>query len=232
MLQKRSANKRGHSDRGWLDSYHTFSFANYHDPAHMGFRALSVINEDRVAPGQGFGTHGHEDMEIISYVLEGELAHKDSLGNEAVLRPGEFQCMTAGTGIRHSEFNPSCVEPVHFYQIWILPAETGLAPSYGQQAFPQAELQGRLRVVASPNGRDGSLIIHQDAEVFLTSLAAGNEVTHSIKPGRHAWVQVLRGAVSVNDVPLSAGDAVSASEENKLTIRAESPAEVMVFDLP
>jgi redox-sensitive bicupin YhaK (pirin superfamily) len=232
MLKRRLASERGHSQHGWLDSYHTFSFADYYDPAHMGFRVLRVINEDRVAPGKGFGTHGHEDMEIISYVLEGELAHKDSLGNGAVLRPGEFQCMTAGSGIRHSEFNPSATEPVHFYQIWLLPDKTGLPPSYGQRTFPEAERQGRLRVVASPDGRDRSLTIHQNAEVFLTSLAAGDQVTHALPPGRHAWVQVLRGAARVNELPLKAGDAVAASNESALAIRADGPAEVMLFDLP
>src|SRR5947209_11283362 len=219
MLKKRPANERGGGDHGWLNTRHTFSFNDYHDPEYMGFRVLRVINEDRVQPGQGFGTHGHRDMEIISYVLEGELAHKDSLGTGSVLRPGEFQHMTAGTGIRHSEFNPSETELVHFYQIWIIPERQGLRPSYDQRAFPEGERRGRLRVVASPDGRDGSLTIRQDAEVFLASLD-GQEVTHELRPGRHAWVQVLRGAIQLGDLSLSAGDGAAVSDEPALTLLA------------
>jgi redox-sensitive bicupin YhaK (pirin superfamily) len=232
MIAVRRASERGHGQHGWLDTYHTFSFNDYYDPRQMGFRVLRVINEDRVEPGQGFGTHGHRDMEIISYVLDGALAHRDSLGNGSVLRPGEFQCMTAGTGIRHSEFNPSDPEPVHFYQIWLLPDRPGLAPSYDQRAFPEEERRGRLRVVASPDGRDGSLTIHQDAEVFLSSLAAGERVTHELAPGRHAWLQVLRGSARLNRVPLASSDGAAVSDESSLTVLATETCEVMLFDLP
>jgi quercetin 2,3-dioxygenase len=232
MLIRRTANERGHADHGWLDTHHTFSFADYYDPKHMGFRVLRVINEDRVAPGQGFGTHGHRDMEIVTYVLEGALAHKDSLGNGSVLRPGEFQRMTAGTGIRHSEFNPSETEPVHLYQIWILPERPGLTPSYEQRSFPDAERLGRLRLVASPDGRDGSLTIRQDAKVFLSSLGENQQVTHEFEPERHAWLQILRGAVELNGLDLTAGDGVAVSGEKVLRIHATKPSEVMLFDLP
>jgi redox-sensitive bicupin YhaK (pirin superfamily) len=231
MIKKRPASERGGGNHGWLDTRHTFSFSDYQDPEHMGFRALRVINEDRVQPGQGFGMHGHRDMEIISYVLEGGLGHKDSLGNGSVLGAGEFQCMTAGTGIRHSEFNPSATEPVHFYQIWILPDRAGHRPSYDQKSFPQAERQGRLRLVASPDGRDGSLTIHQDAEVFRSSLEEGQQVAHSLRSGRHAWLQILRGAVQLNGVALAAGDGAAVSDEAGLAITAAGPAEVMLFDL-
>jgi redox-sensitive bicupin YhaK (pirin superfamily) len=232
MIAVRRASERGHGQHGWLDTRHTFSFSDYHDPRHMGFRVLRVINEDRVAPGQGFGTHGHRDMEILSYVLDGALAHRDSLGNGSVLRPGEFQCMTAGTGIRHSEFNPSESEPVHFYQIWLLPDREGLTPRYDQRAFPEAERRGKLRVVASPDGRDGSLAIHQDAEVRLASLAAGEQVSRELAQGRHAWLQVLRGSAQLNGVPLATSDGAAASDESTLTVLANEPAEVMLFDLP
>ena len=232
MITKRAAAERGGGNHGWLNTRHTFSFSDYYDPAHMGFSALRVINEDRVAPGQGFGTHGHQDMEIISYVLEGELAHKDSLGHVEALRPSEFQCMTAGTGIRHSEFNPSATEPVHFYQIWILPDRAGHEPSYNQRTFPAAERQGQLRVVASPDGRDNSLTIHQNATVFLGALARGEQATQPLAPGRHAWLQVLRGSVQLNGVVLEVSDGAAVSDEASLTIRAVSAAEVMLFDLP
>ena len=232
MIAVRRASERGHGQHGWLDTHHTFSFNDYYDPRHMGFRVLRVINEDRVEPGQGFGTHGHRDMEIISYVLDGALAHRDSLGNESVLRPGEFQCMTAGTGIRHGEFNPSDSEPVHFYQIWLLPERQGLAPSYDQRMFPEDERRGRFRVVASPDGRDGSLTIHQNAEVLLTSLAAGERVMHELAPGRHAWLQVLRGSAQLNGVPLQTSDGAAVSDELSLTVLATEPCEVMLFDLP
>jgi redox-sensitive bicupin YhaK (pirin superfamily) len=231
MLQIRRAGERGHFNHGWLDTYHTFSFADYYDPDSMGFRALRVINEDRVAPGQGFGTHGHRDMEIVTIVLEGALEHRDSLGNGAVLPPGELQRMSAGTGIRHSEFNPSATEPVHLYQIWLLPDRQGLTPSYEQKAFPAAEKAGRFRLVASPDARDGSLAIHQDATLYLATLEKGQEVRHDLKPGRHAWLQVLRGAVAVNDQALSAGDGVAVSDEAALRVRATAPAEVLLFDL-
>ena len=232
MIKKRPASERGGGNHGWLDTRHTFSFNDYQDPEHMGFRALRVINEDRVQPGQGFGTHGHRDMEIISYVLEGALGHKDSLGNGSILRPGEFQCMTAGTGIRHSEFNPSQTEPVHFYQIWILPDRPNHPPSYHQKFFPEAERQGRLRLVAAPDGRDGSLTIHQDAEVFLSSLEGGQQVTHAMRPGRYAWLQILRGAVQLGGAALAAGDGAAVSDESFLAVTAAGPAELMLFDLP
>lgn len=232
MITIRPASERGHGQHSWLDTRHTFSFSDYRDPRHMGFRVLRVINEDRVEAGQGFGTHGHRDMEIISYVLEGALGHKDSLGNGSVLRPGDFQCMTAGTGIRHSEFNPSESETVHFYQIWLLPKQKGLPPRYDQRAFPEEERRGKLRVVASPDGRDGALTIHQDAEVLLASLAAGERVTHELAPGRHAWLQVLRGSVQLNGVPFATSDGAAVSEESSLTVLATESCEVMLFDLP
>ena len=232
MIRKRPAGERGGGDHGWLNTRHTFSFADYHDPEHMGFRVLRVVNEDRVAPGRGFGEHGHRDMEIISYVLEGALGHRDSLGHEAVLRPGEFQCMTAGTGIQHSEFNPSRTEAVHFYQIWLLPDRAGHAPRYDQRSFPEDERRGRLRLVASPDGRDGSLTIHQDAEVYLAALGSGDRVAHALRQGRYAWLQVLRGDVEVNGTSLAAGDGAAVGEESSLSVTAAAPAEVMLFDLP
>jgi redox-sensitive bicupin YhaK (pirin superfamily) len=232
MITKRPALERGGGNHGWLDTRHTFSFSDYHDPAHVGFRALRVINEDRVKPGQGFGMHGHRDMEIISYVLEGELGHKDSLGHGSVLRPGEFQCMTAGTGIRHSEFNPSASEPVHFYQIWILPDRPGHVPSYDQKSFPEAERLGGPRLVASVGGRDGSLNIHQDADVFVCSLTAGQHMAHSLRSGRFAWLQVVRGAVQLNEVALAAGDGAAVSDEDSLNVSAAGSAEMLLFDLP
>jgi quercetin 2,3-dioxygenase len=231
MLQVRKSLDRGHADHGWLNTYHTFSFADYEDPAQMGFRSLRVINEDRVAAGMGFGTHGHRDMEIISYVLEGALEHKDSMGNGSVLRPGEFQRISAGTGVRHSEFNPSATEGVHFYQIWLLPRSNGIQPSYEQKFFPAEEKQGRLRLVGSPDGADGSLNIHQDAKVFLSTLAAGESVSHDLPPGRHAWLQVLRGRASANGTLLETSDGLAVSNERRLTITGEHAAEVMLFDL-
>jgi redox-sensitive bicupin YhaK (pirin superfamily) len=232
MFRIRKALDRGHFDHGWLNTYHTFSFADYLDPDHMSFRALRVINEDRVQAGMGFGSHGHRDMEIISYVLEGELAHKDSMGNGSILRPGEFQRMSAGSGIRHSEFNPSATEPVHFYQIWLLPQSKGIEPSYEQKFFPEDEKRGKLRVVASPDGAGGSLRIHQDARVYLSTLHPGESVRHEIRPGRHAWLQVLRGRVDVNGHLLQTSDGLAVSDEPGLTVVAEEPAEVMLFDLP
>jgi quercetin 2,3-dioxygenase len=233
MLTIRNASDRGHADHGWLNTYHTFSFADYYDPEQMGFRALRVINEDRVAPGMGFGTHSHRDMEIISYVLEGALEHKDSMGNGSVLRPGEFQRMSAGTGVRHSEFNPSKTEPVHFYQIWLLPRATGIAPSYEQKLFPSGELRGRLRLVASPDGADGSLTIYQDARVYLATLDAGGAVNHELPPGRFAWLQVVRGRLKVNGLDLDTSDGLAVDEESHLEISAagSEPAELMLFDL-
>jgi redox-sensitive bicupin YhaK (pirin superfamily) len=231
MIQLRPSAERGHFNHGWLDTYHTFSFADYYDPAHMGFRSLRVINDDRVAPGQGFGMHGHRDMEIVTYILEGSLEHKDSMGNGSILRAGELQRMTAGTGVRHSEFNPSRSEPVHLYQIWLLPERTGLKPSYDQKAFAQNERQGKLRLVASPDGGDGSLTIHQDARLYLSILQEGEVVAHPLHPGRHAWVQVLRGNVDLNGHALFAGDGAAVSEEEKLVIESQDVSEILLFDL-
>jgi redox-sensitive bicupin YhaK (pirin superfamily) len=233
MITVRRSDERGHFDHGWLDTRHTFSFADYHDPEHMGFRGLRVVNEDRVRPGEGFPTHGHRDMEILSYVLEGALAHKDSTGGQGVLRPGEVQRMSAGTGVRHSEFNGSKDEPVHFLQIWILPDREGHAPSYEQKPFPEAEKRSRLLLVASPGGEDGALRIHADARVYATVLADEETVRHALAPGRHAWVQVVRGELTVNGQALRAGDgaAVSAEREVVLEGRGAARAEALLFDL-
>jgi redox-sensitive bicupin YhaK (pirin superfamily) len=231
MITVRPANERGHADHGWLDTYHTFSFSSYRDPRHMRFRALRVMNEDVVAPGQGFGTHPHDNMEIVTYVLSGALEHRDSMGNGEVLRPGEFQRMSAGTGITHSEFNPSASEPVHLYQIWLFPAQKGIEPSYEQTRFDESERHNHLRLVASPDAADGSLTIHTDARVYLASLDAGQQVTQELAPGRHAWLQVLRGAVTLNGQPLATSDGAAVSEEITLAIAATEAAEVMLFDL-
>lgn len=231
MIRIRRGRDRGHANHGWLDTRHTFSFASYQDPQHMRFRSLRVMNEDIVAPGQGFGTHPHHDMEIVTYVLEGALEHKDSMGNGEVLRPGEFQRMSAGTGITHSEFNPSSAEPVHLYQIWLLPERQGIEPSYEQKQFPQEERRNQLRLVAAPNAEHGSLLIHQDARIYLSSLDEGKQVSHAVKPGRHAWLQVLRGAISLNGHDLAASDGAAVSEEPLLTVVASKPAEIMLFDL-
>ncbi len=230
-IRVRRAAERGHARYDWLDTWHTFSFDTYYDPAFTGFRALRVINEDRVQPGEGFGMHGHRDMEIITYVLEGALEHRDSLGTGSVLRPGEFQRMSAGTGIRHGEFNPSPTEPVHLYQIWLLPNQKGLSPSYEQKSVPETERRGRLRLVASPDGRDGSLLIHQDAQVYLSTLDADQEIKHELQPGRHAWLQVLRGAVELNGHALATSDGAAVGDETGLSIRAIVASEVMLFDL-
>jgi redox-sensitive bicupin YhaK (pirin superfamily) len=233
MITIRRAEERGQADHGWLDTRHTFSFADYHDERHMGFRALRVINEDRVAPGQGFPTHGHRDMEIISYVLEGELGHKDSMGTGSTIRPGEVQRMSAGTGVRHSEMNASKDRPVHFLQIWIVPDRDGHAPGYEQTAFPEAERRGRLRLVASPDGAEGSVTIHQDARLYLALLGDGERARHAVAAGRHAWVHVARGEVAVNGEVLRAGDGAAVSDERALELagRGPSPADVLVFDL-
>jgi redox-sensitive bicupin YhaK (pirin superfamily) len=231
MIRTRRGADRGGANHGWLKTQHAFSFADYYDPAHMGFRALRVVNEDWVQPGTGFGTHGHRDMEIITYVLQGALEHRDSMGNGEVLRPGELQHMTAGTGIRHSEFNPSRTEPVHLYQIWLLPDQEGLTPGYAQKSFPEAEKRGRLRLAASPDGAEGSLKIHQDAQVYLALLEDGEAVRHAIRPGRHAWLQVLRGAAGAGGVSLAAGDALAVSDEPGLEVVGAGPAEVLLFDL-
>jgi redox-sensitive bicupin YhaK (pirin superfamily) len=231
MLALRKSADRGHLNHGWLDTYHTFSFGDYFDPNQMGFRALRVINEDRVAPGEGFGMHGHRDMEIVTLVLSGALAHKDSLGNGEALRPGELQHMSAGSGIRHSEFNPSPSEPVHLYQIWLLPRANGLAPSYSQQAFDPGDRDGRWQLVASPTGERGSLKIQQDAQIHLANLVVGAELRYDMHPGRQAWVQVLRGAIVLNGQPLATSDAAALSEESRHLIRATTEAELMLFVL-
>ncbi len=231
-LTIRRAADRGRFDHGWLDTRHTFSFADYHDPEHMGFRALRVINEDRVKPKNGFGTHGHRDMEILSYVLEGALAHQDSTGTAGTIVPGDVQRMSAGTGVRHSEQNGSATEPVHFLQIWIMPDAPGHAPSYEQKRFDDADKRGRLRLIASPEGADGSVTIHADARVYATVLEAGGKVVHAVKPGRHAWVQVARGKVTVNGEALAAGDGASTSDAGELVIAGgEGGGEALVFDL-
>ena len=231
MIRLRKATDRGHADHGWLDTWHTFSFADYYDPEHMGFRALRVINDDVVAPGRGFGTHPHRDMEIVTYVLEGALAHEDSMGNASTIVPGEVQRMSAGTGVLHSEFNHSRTDRVHLLQIWLLPDRTGIAPSYEQTLFPDEEKRGRLRLVASPDGADGSVMIHQDARLYATLLAPGEEVSHPLAPGRHAWVHVARGKASLNGRPLEAGDGAAVSAEERLTLRGDGQAEVLLFDL-
>jgi quercetin 2,3-dioxygenase len=231
MIRSRKSHERGHFDHGWLQTYHTFSFSRYYDPRQMSFRSLRVMNEDWIAPGKGFGTHDHEDMEIVTYVLEGALAHRDSLGSGDVLRPGELQRMTAGTGISHSEFNASETDPVHLYQIWLLPEREGLEPSYEQKAFSPVERHDRLRLVASPDGRDGSLTIRQDARLYLGSLDQGRELRYALQADRHAWLQVLRGSVEFNGFALSAGDGAAVSEETSLAVRAQTPSEVLLFDL-
>jgi quercetin 2,3-dioxygenase len=231
MIQIRKAAERGHFDDGWLDTYHTFSFGDYYDPAHIGFRSLRVINDDRVQPGQGFGMHGHRDMEIVTYVLDGALAHKDSMGNGSILRAGELQRMTAGTGVRHSEFNPSDTEWVHFYQIWLLPQRKGLEPNYEQLAVGEEDRRGRFRLVASPDGVDGSLTIHQDARLYLARLLPGEGAPHEIDRGRAAWLQVLRGSVIVLGHDLALGDGVAVTDENAVSVQATVPSEVLLFDL-
>jgi quercetin 2,3-dioxygenase len=232
MITVRPAAERGTANFGWLDSRHTFSFGHYYDPDHMGFGVLRVINEDRVAPGGGFDTHGHQDMEIISYVLDGALAHKDSIGTGSVIRPGDVQVMSAGTGIRHSEFNHSKTEPVHFLQIWVLPDRTGLAPRYDQKTFPSSEKRDRLRLVGSPDGRDGSIVIHQDADIYDALLSRGRAVTHALKAGRKSWIQVVGGAVEVNGKAAVAGDGVAVEDEAVVSITSRADdTEVLVFDL-
>ena len=230
MLTLSPAAARGHTDIGWLDSRHTFSFGEWYDPAHMGFRALRVINDDRVAAGGGFPTHGHSDMEIVSYVLEGALAHKDSIGTGSVIRPGDVQRMSAGTGVRHSEFNESRTEPVHFLQIWLIPDRRGHAPGYEQKTFPEAERRGRLRLVASRDGREGSLTLHQDVAVWAGALDEGQQAEVPLAAGRHAWVHVARGAVTVNGQRLGEGDGAALSDERALAIQGHG-GEILVFDL-
>ncbi len=230
MLTIRKAHDRGHADHGWLDSHHTFSFADYHDPAHMGFRALRVINDDRVAGGKGFGAHTHRDMEILSYVLEGELAHEDSTGHGGVICVGDVQRMSAGRGVAHSEMNPS-PQAVHFLQIWLLPSKRGIEPGYEQKTFPDAEKRGRLRVVAAPDARDGSVTIHSDAIVHAGLFAAGERADLAIERDRHVWVHVARGRVQINGHELEGGDGAALSDETALQIEGLDDAEVLVFDL-
>ncbi|WP_035985473.1 pirin family protein [Leptolyngbya sp. KIOST-1] len=232
MITIRPAHERGAANFGWLDSRHTFSFGNYYDPRHMGFASLRVINEDKVLPSQGFGTHGHRDMEILTYVLDGALEHKDSLGTGSVIRPGDVQRMSAGTGIRHSEFNASDTESVHFLQIWILPDTEGIAPGYEQISLAPADKQGQLRLVGSRDGRDGSVTIHQDVNLYAATLAEGDRVEHALAAGRVAWVQVARGAVSLNGHDLTAGDGAAISDLDSLSLTGTAAeAEVLVFDM-
>jgi redox-sensitive bicupin YhaK (pirin superfamily) len=231
MVEIRRSEERGHARHGWLDSFHSFSFADYHDPEHMGFGPLRVINEDRVQPGQGFGTHGHRDMEIISYVLEGGLAHRDSMGNGSVIRPGDVQRMSAGTGIHHSEFNASDREGVHFLQIWIEPNVRGMKPSYEEKTFDAESKRGRLRLIASPDGREGSVTIHQDALLYATVLDGDTPVEFVQQPGRRTYVHVVRGEARVNGERLAAGDAMKFSGEARVRLEDGKNAEVLLFDL-
>jgi redox-sensitive bicupin YhaK (pirin superfamily) len=233
MIAVRQAESRGTANFGWLDSRHTFSFGNYYDPDFMGFGPLRVINEDRVKPGAGFDTHGHRDMEILSYVLDGALEHKDSLGTGAVLRPGDVQIMSAGTGIRHSEFNHSKSDPVHFLQIWLLPDQDGITPRYVDKTFTDADKQGRLLLLASSDGRDGSVLIHQDSSIYATRLNGGDQVSHTLAKGRKAWVQVARGSIEVNGKHLRAGDGAAIVEDETIALTGKAAAtEVLLFDLP
>jgi hypothetical protein len=231
MILVRRSHERGHFDHGWLDTYHTFSFGDYADPEHHQFRALRVMNEDRVQPGQGFGMHPHRDMEIVTYVLQGALEHRDCMGNGEVLRAGELQRMTAGTGVLHSEFNPSETEPVHLYQIWLFPERKGLKPGYEQRGFAETEMHNRWRLVASQDARQESLHIHQDADLLLARLDPARRLQHVLKPGRHAWLQALSGDVELHGITLSAGDGAAISAEAGVEVRAHSPAEVLLFDL-
>jgi len=234
MITRRPSNERGHANHGWLDTFHTFSFADYHDPAHMGFRALRVINEDRVQPGRGFPTHPHADMEILTFVLAGALAHADSMGTGSTIRPGDVQRMSAGTGVTHSEFNASRTDPVHLLQIWILPEQRGLRPEYEQKAFPEAERRDRLRLIASQDGADGAVTVHQDVRLYATVLDSGQHVAQALAPGRFAWVQVARGAVVLNGTALAAGDGAAVQGESQLEIVANGAAgtsELLLFDL-
>jgi redox-sensitive bicupin YhaK (pirin superfamily) len=231
MITIRRSNERGHFDHGWLNTYHTFSFDQYYDPRYMGFRNLRVINEDFVAPGRGFPKHGHRDMEIITYILEGALQHEDSMGNGSVIRPGDVQRMTAGTGVRHNEQNASDRERVHLLQIWILPHTVDLEPEYEQKAFSEDERRGQLRLIASEDGREGSVLVHQDVNLFASLLAAGQELEHVMNPLRYAWLQVAHGAVSINGEKAQQGDGVIGVGETSLRIRAEEDAEVLLFDL-
>lgn len=231
MITIRKSKERGHFDHGWLNTYHTFSFDQYYDPRYMGFRSLRVINEDFVAPGRGFPTHGHRDMEIITYILEGALKHEDSMGNGSVIRPGDVQRMTAGTGVRHSEKNASDQERVHLLQIWIMPDAESLTPGYEQKAFSEEERRGQLRLIASNDGRDESVRLNQDVSLFASILDADREVERVMDPARYAWIQVARGAIDVNGEKAEQGDGVVVVAEQVLKIRAQEPAEILVFDL-
>jgi redox-sensitive bicupin YhaK (pirin superfamily) len=232
MQELRKSGERGRAEHGWLSSRHTFSFAEYRDPRHMGFGPLRVINEDKVAPGQGFGTHGHQDMEILSYVLGGALEHKDSMGNGSVLRYGDVQRMSAGTGVRHSEFNHSNTDGVHFLQIWIFPDRNGLAPSYEEKHFDVASKRGVLRLIASPDGREGSVVVHQDAHLFASILDGDDRVEHTLDPARGGYVHVARGSLEVNGRRLEAGDALKVTGESSLVLGNARDAEILLFDLP
>jgi redox-sensitive bicupin YhaK (pirin superfamily) len=231
MITVRKAGERGHARHGWLESFHTFSFADYHDPDQMGFRALRVVNEDRVQPGRGFGTHSHRDMEILSYVIGGALEHRDSLGNGSLIRPGDVQRMSAGTGVTHSEYNPSKAELVHFLQIWILPERDGLEPSYEQKHFPAEERRGVLRLVASRDAREGSVRVHQEVDLYAALLGDGEVVELALRPGRHGWVQVAKGRCELNGVGLEAGDGAALSRESALRLSGAGEVEALVFEL-
>lgn len=231
MITLRPAAQRGRTRLDWLDSWHTFSFGDYIDPAHQSFRSLRVMNDDRIGPGGGFGTHPHRDFEIVSYVAAGELEHKDSLGTGSVIKPGEVQRMSAGTGILHSEFNPSKTKPVHLLQIWLVPDQRGLKPSYEQRTFPLEERRGRWQLLASRDGSAGSVTIHQDARILGTILEAGESVRHALQPGRHAWLQVVHGSVKLNGQSLTTGDGAAVSDETELVVSADAPSELLLFDL-
>ena len=231
MIALRPAETRGHNNFGWLDTWHTFSFGEYHDPAHIQFRALRVINEDWIEPGQGFGTHGHKEMEILTWVLEGDLAHQDSMGHRQELRPGNAQAMSAGTGITHSEFNGSATERVHLLQIWILPDTPNLRPSYQEAAFPDPELRNRLRLIASRDGAEGSVVLHQDVNVFVARLDAGSSVRTRLAPGRHGYLQVAKGALALGAHPMKAGDGAALSGEPRAELQASAASEILLFDL-
>jgi hypothetical protein len=231
MITFRDRNTRGQTHTGWLDSKHSFSFGDYRDPAQMGFRSLRVINEDRIVPGAGFPRHGHRDMDILSYILDGALEHKDDIGTGAVIRPGEIQRMSAGTGVEHSEFNASQTEPAHFLQIWLIPEKRGIAPSYEQKPVPLEERRGKLRLVAAPNAPDGAVTLHEDARLYVANLAAGESVSHDIAPGRGVWIQVARGIIGLNGTEMREGDGAAMEDEKAATIEAETDAEILLFDL-
>jgi redox-sensitive bicupin YhaK (pirin superfamily) len=231
MITIRKSEDRGHFDFGWLDTFHTFAFDQYYDPAHMHFRSLRVLNEDRVQPAHGFPTHSHRDMEIITYILSGSLEHRDSMGNGSVIRPGDVQRMSAGTGVSHSEFNPSETEAVHLLQIWILPQKDALPPSYEEKHFSEDERRGRLQLIAANDGRDGSVTIHQDTQLFAALLEAGQAVVHALEPHRYAWLQVARGTISLNEFELKQGDGAAVRHESELIIKAHDQAEILLFDL-